>query len=404
MPLWLGLLAGSTGAGACFVGLLVAPRRSQFIAFFGLILSSVLIVRMFSLIAAQDATSAIGLAVFFVIAGIAGGYWAAAAALPHAIAQPKITPSVTDAEPRELPALILLSCAEAERYRIASTARVIERLVTSDALRLPTSALPFVFLSEKSRYRALGDYNPARAGVMAVADRVAEILNSDFGTVTVAWCDGSPTLRTLLADLESNGYRSAVLATLGPEGSFVTMEAEHEALEGASGVQLIQAESIWRSDHLAARLVERVIESCRGAQLSEVGVLLAGEGQPVAWEPLGKDWCERENYFNQRVKLMLLERGFQERNIRISWIEWQAPDITETVRHLAALGCNRLVIAPTTLPHITLASALDLKRSIEAARLAEEVRVVTLTPWGDDAGIVQAVADTAHAALARHAE
>jgi len=404
VPLWLGLLAGSAGAGACFVGLLVAPRRSQIIAGAGLLLSSVLVVRMFSMIAAQGVAQATGLAVFFALAGIAGGYWAAAAALPHSISQPKIAVSVTDAQPQALPALIILSCAEAERYRIASTARVIERLMTSDALRLPTSALPFVFLSEKSRYRALGDYNPARAGVTEVADRVAETLQSKFGTVAVAWCDGSPTLAALLAELENRGYSSAVLVTLGPEGSYITMEAEREAHGGSSGVRLIPAESIWRSDYLAARLVDRVIESCRGAVLSEVGVLLAGEGQPVAWEPLGKDWCERENYFNQRVRLMLLERGFEERNIRISWIEWQTPDITETVRHLAALGCNRLVIAPTTLPHITLASALDLKHSIEAARLAEDVRVVTLTPWGDDAAMVRAVADTASAALARHAE
>ncbi len=397
---WLGLFGGGVAVGACFVGLLVAPRRSTAIALVGMALGSVLAVRSFSGIVKGGTAQEIGLVVCFMVAGIAGGYWTAAAALQHATGRPEIQANDTDPAPGlEKPAIIVLSTAEAPRYRISSTAAMVERLIGTGALHLPVSALPFLFLSEKSRYHAIGDYLPARATAVAVADKLGALTRKSAGTVRVAWCAGAPTLRTVAGQLASEGCRSAVLVVLGPDASFPVLEAESE-LPSTSGPHITHARSIWRSDALAKRLTDRVIDATNGVALSEVGIMLAGEGQSDAWTSLAGGWAERENYFNQRVKLMLTERGVGPENVRIGWIEWQSPDVTETVRHLAALGCKRIVIAPSTLPHITLASALDLKHAIASARLAEDVRVVTLTPWGDDDAIVSARAEAALEALA----
>lgn len=400
---WLGLLAGSITIGACLVGTLVAPRRSQLIPLIGVAAGAYLMIRSFSAIVLTGDAEAIGLAIFFVAAGLAGGYWCAAAALPHAVVDSprQAAAHMQGSQPRDKPALVILSCAEAPRYRIASTARVIERLVSSGALQLPTSAMPFVFLSEKTRYRALGGFNPARATVTGVADQVAEALSDRVGQTTVAWCDGSPSLGSAVRDLAAAGHREVVVVTLGPDDSFATMDARRTAQSVAdeTGVRLSVAPSIWRSDDLAARLVDRIIETAHGQELGSVGVVLVGEGQPTAWSSLECGWTEVENYFTQRVRMMLVERGFAESTIRASWIEWQTPDVTETVRHLAALGCQHVIIAPATLPHLTLASALDLKHAVESARLDDTVRVVTLSPWGDDPAIVGTVTQAADAAL-----
>ncbi len=401
MLLWLGLLVGGLSAGACLVGLLVLPRRIESIAVLGALLSALLAVRSFSAIARASDTHGIGLAVFFLAAGMTGGYWVAAAALLRSEGPAPRTPPVDPRPVRVLPAVIVLSCAEAPRYRIASTARVVDRLVSSGAVRLPTSALPFVFLSEKTRYRALGGYNPARATVTAIADGIAREIDGLAETVEVAWCDSTPNLRAVVADLGGRGYRSVVLLMLGPDGSFPMWQAERNALPDMSPIRLTRAPSIWHSDELARRLADRIIATTSGVAPSNVGVVLAGEGQPTVWTSVAEDWSERENYFNQRVRLMLAERGIDECHVLMSWIEWQTPDITESVRHLAALGCRRIVIAPSTLPYLTLASALDLKHLISAARLPDDVLVVTLTPWGDDASIVHAAAKAVRDALER---
>jgi protoheme ferro-lyase len=398
---WLGLLAGSIAFGACLVGALVAPRRSLFIAVAGMSGGVVLVIRMFSAIARSTNAEAIGLAIFFVAAGVAGGYWSAAAALPHAIPRQRHLESATSAIHPDRPAVAILSCAEAPRYRIASTARVIERLVTSGALRLPASTLPFVFLSEKTRYHALGGYNPARATTSAVAEEATRELDGLISNVAIAWCDGSPSLAEVIDELGQMGHRDAVLVTVGPDDSFRSLEPLHEAQRAADsvGIRLVRAPSIWRSDVLASRLVDRIIELTNSATLDDVGVVLVGEGEPPAWSEAEGGWLEHENYFNQRVRLMLVERGIRESNIRIGWLEWETPDVTETTRHLAALGCRRIIIAPATLPHITLASALDLKHAVDSARLGDDVRVVTMTPWGDDRAMVRATADAIRASL-----
>ncbi|TDB39688.1 MAG: hypothetical protein D9V44_01635 [Actinobacteria bacterium] len=402
MAPWLGLLAGSITLGACVVASLVLPRRSQLIGVFGMSGAVVLTIQMFSSLARTGDARVIGLAIVFVAAGITGGYWSAAAALPHAIPRQQRLDPTRSATSTDRPAVAVLSCAEPAHYRVASTARVIERLVSTGALRLPTSALPFVFLSEKTRYHALGGRNPARDSVAAVVDGATDRLVGRVSDISVAWCDGSPGLADIINEFGRIGHRDVVVVTLGPDDSLRSRESLHDAQRAADAVsiRLVRSPSIWRSDVLASRLADRIVGATNGATPDDVGVVLVGEGEPTAWSELEAGWLEHENYFNQRVRLMLIDRGVRESNIRMGWLEWATPDVTETTRHLAALGCHVIVVAPATLPHVTLASALDLRHAIDTARLVEDVRVITLTPWGDDPALVEATTDAISAALA----
>lgn len=400
MTPWLGLLAGSAAVGGCLVGLLVAPRRSQLLAFLGMASGAVILVMSFARIAERSNGESTWMAVLFSVAGLAGGYWTAAAGLTHVpLSTADSGPSSAAAVDPTIPALIILSCAEAEHYRIGSTAEVVDRLTSTGALRLPTGSLPMVFLAEKTRYRAIGGYNPGRAGIQSVADHVAVSLGDRVGHVRIAWCTGHPKLKDVASDLQSAGYRSAVLLVLGPDGSLPIVHAEHDAFDTAPGLRLVHAQSIWRSDRLAERLVERILKATTGAEPGAVGVLLVGEGLPESWAVESRRWCETENYFHQRVRLMLAEHAISEQNVRIGSLEWQVPDVTETMRHLAAMGCTRIVVAPATMPHVTLASALDLGRAIDSARLSDDVRIVVLTPWGDDEAVSSAIVDSVLRAL-----
>ncbi|MGB4594215.1 MAG: CbiX/SirB N-terminal domain-containing protein [Coriobacteriia bacterium] len=405
MAVWLILLAGSVAAGAATVALLVAPKRWQALFSAAIAGALVLEVRAFALLAAnaQDVEPLV-LATIFFIAGLTGGYWVTASAL---MGGPKRAPktravSAPSDGPDGRVAVVLLSSAEPERYTFSAAALRLRRLLQTRALSLPASTVPFVLLSEKARYRAIHGFHPARATAHVLADELATALRStgDVERVALAWCDGAPSLVERIEQLALDGYTDVVIATLGNDGAFLFERAMREVDDTRfEGVRIITAPSIWHSDALAHRICDRVMEASAGTDCSTVGVALVGEGQPPEWESTSRDWREKETYFIQRVRLLLSGRGIDERNIKPGWLEWQTPDVTEVVRHLAALGCTRVVVVPATVPLATLSTALDMPRGVDVARLAETTRAVVLTPWGDDPTLAEALTDAVRRAL-----
>lgn len=403
---WLFLLVGAAATGAACTYLLVVPRR-------WLPLPGALIVcSLFSATRSMDhvlktseATGLIGMAILLSGLGVSVGFWLASASLPlladrNREASEALVSSASDSAVT----LLVLSFAAPERYRVRWTAWYVRRQLESGALELPSSAIPFVFLSERSRYGAIGDYLPARASTTAIVEQLEATLREPaIGRIVIAWGEGSlESSKGIVSSVAASGGRTIVV-TLGADGSFRSTEAILElesALESVEDCRsLLVAPSIWHSGRLAQKLVTRILDTTRGADLKTAGVVLVGEGQPEAWESHDQGWRERENYFNQRVRLLLTERGIREQHVRAAWLEWQTPDVTEAVRHLAALGCERIVIAPSTIACVTLSTAIDLEHMVASARVAEDVQTVTLAPWGDDPALAQATAEAARQAL-----
>jgi protoheme ferro-lyase len=407
---WIWLIVASVGAGVAFVALMVGPRASQLLALVGLagaLTASVLFVVRIGI--ELDNVSAVGAAIMFAFAGTVAGYWATAAMLPLLARSDDAYPFVVKSPPtgdNAQTAVVLLSCAEPARYSVRVTARALQRLLATGALEMPAGAMPFVFLSEKARYRQIRDRHPARDVVRGVAERLEVRLSAAGGApVLVAWCDGRPSLVDASSAAISAGYDRIVVAVAGADGAFEATTAIHaaeEALRSASPpAHMRTAQSIWRVESLAVRLCERILETTQGVERGAVGVALIAEGVPAQWASDHAAWAERETYFLQRVRLLLTERGIKDNAVRIGWLEWQSPDVTETVRHLAATGCERIIVVPATAAGSTLGIMVDLPHLIESARLPDEVHAITLSAWNDDPGLVEALADSIGRVLAR---
>ncbi len=405
MSAWIAVLAGAVVAGAAFVGIIVAPRRVH-LAFLciSVLASSGAVLALGAVARETSAMRAVFLGVGFIIAGFAGGFWAAAAALPQlpTLRRSRPRPVVTQAIDPDRPAVVLLSDAPPERYRFEMTARAVRRYIQTGALDLPSSALPFVFLAERVRYAALHGILPARATVSIHAEAIERALGDRISCVALAWTDDEPTLADAVMDLTAAGAREVCLVTLGADGSLPMNLAEQHALEttaGAGKCPITRAPSIWRHDPLAERLVERVLAAAGGVETAELGVAMIGLGFPEAWSDLDRAWRDAETYFVQRARLMLIEAGLDERRVRTAYLEWREPDVTECVRHLAALGAKRIVVVPATIPVAVLPTALDIDRAVHAARLPLTTQVITLTPWGDDPALTEALVSVIASAL-----
>jgi sirohydrochlorin ferrochelatase len=121
------------------------------------------------------------------------------------------------------------------------------------------------------------------------------------------------------------------------------------------------------------------------------GVVLAGLGQPWQWDRDNPRSCEHETFFLQRVRAALIAAGAPETNVRTAWLDWQDPGVTEVTRHLAALGCERIIVVPATTCADTLETIIDLPAAVEQASVDPGIRVQVLHGWGDEDVVARAL-------------
>lgn len=401
MMSWIGLLAGSVVFGAMVVAALVFPRGASAAALVAAFVGMLASVTSFGAIASRYNTpEAIAGSMVVLIAAITAGYAVASTSLPYLRLRsrpPVFRQSMGDRE-----GVILLCCCDPERYDPRVIAGRQSILAESAEIVVPVTALPFVFFAEKTRYRAIGGRAQGPAVARQLADRVTDSPESREWLVRLAWCHTPRSLPAAVAALASEGARRVALVPLGlPESGMLNeLQKSLAPLAHEPGVPaLASGPTIWNDRLLPERMAERIIAATAGADPGGVGVVLVGEGAPEKWERRFTAAAAAETFFNQRVRVLLADAGIDERHVRVCWLEWQTPDVTESVRHLAALGCTRIVVAPATIPLPTLETSLDLGHNIALARVPEDVLVVTLVPWGDDEGIAEAVRRSAKAAL-----
>lgn len=399
MASWFVLLTGCVIFGAALVAALVLPRTVAPLASVAGLASLVAALNAFGILAARYSSfEAVTTATFVLLAGTGSGFAIAAAALPQLAPRAK-TISVVAAPPgSDRDAVVLVVCTEPETYSPRAVAQRQNLLAESAEIEVPATALPFVFYAEKARYRAVGGRAPGVGAARELTTRVAGRLGGRVTRVETAAYHDPLALTRAVSRLAQDGVARVSVVVLGASDSAQLDEANavlERALREGGGPEVSFGPPVWNDRHLPERLTERVLAVTAGVPLSEVGVVLAGQGLPPQWERRYASATNVENYFEQRVRMLLCEAGLADPHVRIAWIEWQAPDITEAVRHLAALGCTRIVVAAATIALQTLETALDIGHAISLARVPENVHILTLAPWGDDEAFVNAVCESA---------
>lgn len=396
---WTALLAGSVLCGAAVVGAMVSPRKRQLAAALltlpAFAMAGAGIVGVALRTARVDESVVAG---FLAVGAFVGGFALGGATLTRLGAElPAATlPDIVPHDDAGRTGVVVLACAEPPVYQPAAVARMLELLQDAEVSLPPEFARVFVYASEKARYRLAGG-SPARRTCEEVTARVDDILGADarFAPPSVAWCDDEPTLDRSVADLVTQGVRDIVIAHLGVAEDTAAVRAKRrvDALRVQEhGVRLSYAPPLWSSGVLAERVATRVIDTAGEAPAADLGVALIGHGQPVEFDRINPVMTEHETLFHQRVRAELVERGVDGGRIRLGWLEWLEPGVTEVVRHLAALGASKIIVVPSAMPADTLTTLLDIRDSVARSRVEGSADIVIMPAWGDDPVVAEVLA------------
>lgn len=400
--LWITLLAGGGAIGAALVGLLVLRR-----AFAGPMTLTAVAGSLSVGFALYDAAityrrvDAMFYMVVFSIAAGGGGYALCSSLLERLRSRdsmPSLHPASTG---RDDAAVIVLACLAPQHYDPAATAEMLDDLANEGLIEPSLTWLPVMFATAKARYRSIGGGHPGYEGFSAVRGRLREALTTArVGEVTTATCTGGVQLAERVASLSAAGYRDIAIVELAVAESLKSAAAKRRAdamRPAENGVRVRYAAPLWDSERISNSVARHAREL--GGEGMTTGYVLLGNGQPAPYARRDAAHDEHEMMFLTRVRARLAESGVQERNIRLAWAQWLEPDVTSEVRHLAALGCRRVVVVPACFPLEDLVTRIDIPIAVRAARLDPSVRVIVAKAWSDDADVVEELRQRAMAAL-----
>ncbi|MDA3935910.1 MAG: ferrochelatase [Actinomycetota bacterium] len=397
---WMALTIGALVVGVATVGALAAPKNLEFKA--AILAMVALAVTTWGSAAVVDAYERVDVAIYatiFALAAFVGGYGLASSLL-GGLMRGSSEISLPSPLPDEVPGTVALfvSCAEPETYDPRMTAADLEEIAEEDGPARSASLTPFLYAAQKARYRAIGGKSPASHEVLAITDRVRDLLDhNEYPIVKAVWCVGDNSLDAAVSDAASQGYRRIVIVGISVAEAFHIDKAKCsvDALKPhLAGLQIGYAPPLWASEELARLVSSRILGATEN--LSETGVALVAHGQPESREQSHHAFDAQEQSFVNRVRMLLLEGGLEAHLVRTAWADWRDPDITETVRHLAALGATKILLTPACHPVNNVSTMLDFPLAANLSRVDPPVRIVQMRAWGDEPRVAEALATAVH--------
>ena len=299
-------------------------------------------------------------------------------------------------------ALVILGEDEPASYDEGATATALDRLSDEGLLHASITILPFLFMAQKARYRAAGGTSRAARQLDSLAEHVeVSLATSAFGQVGSASVEGCRSLEQAVVRAAQRGFRRIVVAeaVVGASLELDRGKRRVDALRLSDrGVHVAYTDVLSDSDRIAALVATRIVSIAGDTTLT--GVVLVGAAQPDTRSKDRHDFDEQESSFLNRVRMRLVERGLSETLVRIAWVEWRTPDVTSAVRHLAAMGCLRIVVSPACFPLDTIRSTLDIEIAVRQARLDSSITAITLTGYATDPAFAEELRGRALSALA----
>lgn len=384
--LWTGLIGGSMGAGAALGVLLVVARPREGVIMVGGVASMAAGAFAGSrLVAHYDSPALTVVASVLALAALGGGFALVSALLAY-VRPPSIDTPLPAPESPARALVVLMAEVESEYYRPFEVTREIAEFVDAGLPEPTLGVTPFHYAAQKARYRAVGGRSPEHAAARNLAERIeARLDRAAFARPCIVRCSDQGALPSLLAAARSEGYaRAVVVGAYVAEGfRAISQRRDLDDIGGAlQPLRVVFTPPLWTSDELARLVASSAVAIA--ADASVTGVALLVHGQPGSHATTNAEFDVQENAFANRVRLFLAEHGLDEARIRVCSAEWSDPGVTETVRHLAALGAERILVVPACYPFPNLQTLLDIPAAIRDARVPEAVRVVQIPPWGED--------------------
>jgi len=305
----------------------------------------------------------------------------------------------------ERSALIVLSKGEAEEYNPLALVRKYYKQAETGVPQKGKLAQPLEFFKIKRKYRhiiknqsdlTIEDIkvNEPKNPYRKITRNLVEKLESSFLTFNMyqeAFVNDWPTINQALLSMISRGANKITILNLFMAESFeygMAMEEMKRIDYSEIGITISQTEFLSNSDIIQDVIAKKIKATLPTNQdLSSVGILLVAEGQPEEWDNL-YPITEQEDIFRKGITKKLISLGISEEKIKSAWLQERIPTIEESYQELLRKGCSTIVHVASTTPIDCVDSLYDIPKTLENQAKADNIELIPIKAWNDDAEII----------------
>jgi sirohydrochlorin ferrochelatase len=219
--------------------------------------------------------------------------------------------------------------------------------------------------------------------------------------------EGDETTRFYLSFLDDNPRPdAAVIQALNDGASHIIVSEVFLTISNhtAEGKELIEALNVeeygatlqftgpmYDSETLRRMFVQRTKDHIGDTDVSKVGVLLVGHGQPDEWDAEWATETEQEISFREAVLAEFERAGFRLENLGLAWMEFKEPKPATEVEEFVAQGVEKVVYFSAAISADSIHSQYDVPELVRKANVSEDVSLLNLGAWNNDPIVIQAI-------------
>lgn len=219
--------------------------------------------------------------------------------------------------------------------------------------------------------------------------------------------EGDETTRFYISFLDDNPRPdAAVIQALNDGASHIIVSEVFLTISNhtAEGEELIEAVNVeeygasldftgplYDSEPLQSMFVERAKDNIGETDVSKVGVLLVGHGQPDEWDVEWPTETEQELGFREAVLEKFEQSGYRPEHLSLAWMSFKEPKPAPKVEEFAANGAEKVVFFSAAISADSIHSQYDIPELVYEAEVAEDLPILNLGAWNDDPLVIQAI-------------
>ncbi|NHJ33057.1 MAG: hypothetical protein FK732_09345, partial [Asgard group archaeon] len=302
-------------------------------------------------------------------------------------------------------ALIVLSKGEAEEYNPLALVRRYYKQAETDVPQKSKFAQPFEFFKVKRKYRHIIKsqseltkddikLNEPKNPYRKISQKIVEKLESSFLTFNMyqeAFVNDWPTINQALLSMISRGANKITILNLFMAENFeyeIAIDEMKRIDYSEIGITISQTEFLSSSDSIQEVIVKRIMSVMpTKKEQSSIGILLIADGQPEEWDKL-YPITEHEDIFRKGIAKKLEAQGISKDKIQFAWIQERTPGIHDGYQELLKKGCSKIVHVAATTPIDCVDSLYDIPKSLEKQAKDDDVELIPINAWNDDAEII----------------
>ena len=261
---------------------------------------------------------------------------------------------------------------------------------------VPLVARPFFVHMLRNAYLKVGSshHRQMHLQMLQSLEEAYRQSGDDTTRFYISFLDDDPRPDAAVIQALNDGASHIIVSEL-----FLTISnhtAEGEEMIEAVGVEEYGATMdftgpMYDSSTLRSMFVQRAADHIGDTDVSKVGVLLVGHGQPDEWDEEWPTETEQEIGFREAVLKDFEQAGYRPDNLSLAWMEFKEPKPAPKVEEFVANGVEKVVFFAAAISADSIHSQYDIPELVHEADVAEDIPILNLGAWNDDPIVIQAI-------------